>query len=299
MKKLVLMFSIALVLSLTFAVTFAGCSGGSVAGGGSRVIMVPRAVATITEAMALATDGDTVFIEPKLYRHSTKTGERFPIQIPTGVTLTGEFWAKVGIECDEPVPAIEVVGDRVKIENLTIASPSGRATAGIVANFVDDLTVEQCNIRTTSGVICIGGSRPTVNRCIIASRQRFTDAGVHLELVEEPTVTQNTIVGYFDGLRLIKSSSATVRENIVDGASVGFSAGLIVERSTLASLANNDVLAHFVSFPPGILRADQGNLSVDPMFVNRNFGDFRLRADSPCATAGPDGGPIGALPVAP
>lgn len=50
-------------------------------------------------------------------------------------------------------------------------------------------------------------------------------------------------------------------------------------------------------FPP--LMAASGNISVNPLFVNRAARDYRLRHESPCIGAGADGVNLGALGVAP
>jgi hypothetical protein len=108
----------------------------------------------------------------------------------------------------------------------------------------------------------------------------------HVCVAEFNTFVANTVTG----VRAIEKTSGlgggiiTLRNSIVWGNATQ----LVVESTGSIDAAYCDVEGSLV---PG-----QGNLSLDPLFLDAAAADYRLGAGSPCRGAASDGGDLGALP---
>jgi len=102
--------------------------------------------------------------------------------------------------------------------------------------------------------------------------------------------SQQTCVG------IPASNNLNIAHNIVTHAGPG-ACGFIVFDSDVIFL-NNDVWNpqdyNSTPFCGDIVEPPTNNFSLDPEFIDPENEDFRLKESSPCKTAGPDGGEIGA-----
>ncbi|MBU1650829.1 right-handed parallel beta-helix repeat-containing protein [bacterium] len=70
--------------------------------------------------------------------------------------------------------------------------------------------------------------------------------------------------------------------------------GINVAGASTPTIAYNDVFQDELGFPYGGVSPARNNIELNPQFVDIANGDFHLQSGSPCLTAGPDGGEIGA-----
>lgn len=152
-------------------------------------------------------------------------------------------------------------GVRVVLGTATIADCviSGNSGAGVSANGF--ATLADCVISGNNDGVSIPGGTTTINNCTIAG---------------------NTSVGVFvDGTPRISNC-------IIAFNNYGFS----WESTGLPqTMSHNDVYGNTTANYLHAMDATgaNGNISADPVFVNRAGVDFRLLAASPCVNAGADG----------
>ncbi len=113
------------------------------------------------------------------------------------------------------------------------------------------------------------------------------------------TLANNQAGSYHGAINLFKCD-LLVTHTIIFGSSSG-SAIRSSSSQGLVSLACSNLFANkdrnFIQRLQG-LEGKNGNLSLDPLFMDMGGGDFRLQPESPCsAAANPGCGLIGALPV--
>jgi len=95
------------------------------------------------------------------------------------------------------------------------------------------------------------------------------------------TIVNNTSIGG-SGVFVQGGSVVTIANNILAFGRTGVSAGSLAETSVF----NNNAFGNSKDYWPADLARSGGNLSVDPGFVDREGGDFRLSMDSPLIDGG-------------
>jgi parallel beta-helix repeat protein len=164
---------------------------------------------------------------------------------------------------------------------------------------------------TQGGGIYIDSSAPLIAGNFIQGNQADANAGVFLFLESSPELLNNTIadnvsqLGGAGGLGASLLCSPKITHNtIVSNSSSGQCAGIAADARSTVSLTNSilwnqgselcveepssRVIAIHSDIEGG--HAGDGNISVDPLFVDPSNGDYRLRFGSPCIDAGLDTG---------
>jgi parallel beta-helix repeat protein len=142
------------------------------------------------------------------------------------------------------------------------------------------------------GVCCVSSGPAISNNIIIGNTVNGTygyGGGIYSSSSSSPVISNNTIArntasGGGGGVYCNWSSPA-VSDNIV-----AFNSSGLYQSGTLGSptLSHNCVYGNTTYNYSGVANptGTNGNISVDPRFVNKNAGDYRLAAFSPCIDAG-------------
>ena len=100
-----------------------------------------------------------------------------------------------------------------------------------------------------------------------------------------PTISNNTITGNIGGITSLSNSSPVIKNNIITSNGNGY--GISVSASDTPVITYNDVWGS-ANYNPTI--PDQtginGNISIDPNFVNPDANNYHLDPNSPCVNAG-------------
>ncbi|HVR74727.1 MAG TPA: lamin tail domain-containing protein [Planctomycetota bacterium] len=119
------------------------------------------------------------------------------------------------------------------------------------------------------------------------------DSGTAIALKSGVSLTEchhNTLVGNQEGLNLFAKAGAADGGHGIFHSLIVWSniADVKLDRLSTAVFTHSNVWS---GAPPG-----EGNISIDPGFVDAPRGNFALRASSPCAGTGKDGSDMGAVP---
>jgi len=265
---------------------------------------VPQDCASIAEALALASYGDTVLVSPGTYEEN--------VQLPAGVTLRSMSGADSTVIDAGGGTGLRISGDDsrksapdipARLEGLTITGAGG---TGVVAT-AGAPRIAQCILAGNSGekgggVSCEGGT-PVITHCAFTGNRASTAGGGLYAENSSPTVESCTFSGNSapgGGGVASRCSSVDLSNSIIafsdDGGAVECLDGGTVAL-TCCDLYRN-CGGDWVGEIAGQLGSG-GNISVDPLFCNADSGDFHLDEHSLCAPGcSGDCGLIGALGTA-
>ena len=217
--------------------------------------------------------------------------------------------------------AIDLRTDNITVEDCSASNCS----LGFIINGKNGV-VRNCRAEDCGGAVYVGGENATVEDCrLFKPRDRFMvpmyhqdDTGIQYYYPAHGGVIRgNLCVGFATGI-FIKAKSAPylIEHNTIDGAGQGTGFGATKwaegEQFRYNIIVN---CARQVEVPPkapksdmhhnALFGPDREKLSsvgpatqiVDPKFVWPEYGDYRLKNDSPCLKLAQNGRPCGALPA--
>ena len=154
----------------------------------------------------------------------------------------------------------------------------------------------------TYGIVVSGAGPVRLAENVVTGN---ADAGILGMDEGELEIHRNTLVDNgSNGVRLVSGSTATVVDNTLVGHRGG---GVSAEEfRNVAEIGYNDVWDNGTTEKDGGpgrnyagVAAPPSDRSINPFFLNDAEGDYRLRSNSPLLNAASDGGPVGALGMAP
>jgi nitrous oxidase accessory protein len=172
-------------------------------------------VATITEALEQAEDGDRIVIGPGTYREGTLTVER-------SVTLEGEGWPVLDGEGTHSV--MVVTAPDVELRGLVFRGAGVshvRDHAAILMEAAHGCRIEGNRLEENFFGIYLA----RVRGCVVAdnqitasgTREASSGNGVHLWDVRQVEVRGNRIAGHRDGIYLEFAEGTVIRDNVSEG----------------------------------------------------------------------------------
>jgi len=167
---------------------------------------------TITRALQQAQPGSVIQLAPGLYQPN----EDFPLQVPAGVTLTGDKAQLVTIQGGGTTEGGNVgrrnvalvLGDRAQVREVTITNPSG--TGILTADGAALIVRNRLTGCQQHGMLAIGTAQPFL------SENEFSDNGsTGLTMVDQVKgeIRQNRFIGSEEGLNLKAQSAPLVVNN--------------------------------------------------------------------------------------
>ena len=175
---------------------------------------------------------------------------------------------------------------------------------------IKDSVIKQNIRRTGGGIYCSPESVIEVSNCIIVENIATVSGGGIAVIstrghanITNCTISRNTANERGGGVYTsIETSHFTISNSIVwgnnsNGTHAEFFAG--GEKITISSCDIRDGLAGIRRNPDGEWFKYEDNIDKDPLFVNPDRGDYRLRRNSPAKNMGADPSLAGSLSVTP
>ncbi len=206
-----------------------------------------------------------------------------------------------GIFCRDSSPTII---------NCTISgntTGSGTTDSGGIGCMRSSPHIINCTISSNTstnsagGIGCYWNSSPTITNCIIADNTTgYWGGGINCYESSSPIITNCIIAGNAanrgGGIRCY-SSSPIITNCTFSGNSAGSRGGGMFNDSSSPTLTNcilwGDTPEEIYSGTPVVTYSDvqggwpgEGNIDIDPMFVEAANGDYHLQASSPCIETG-------------
>ena len=244
---------------------------------------VPNQYATITGALLDATGGDTILVHPGTYHETLELGERH-----SGIRLVGENPETTILEGNANLAVVTFFGtDNFILKGFTIInggvagvelSAHSQGTTGnvisgcrITENIGDGvlITANEANVLENNLIFWNGVSG------VYAYDQNTGDAGFPQPVISFNTITDNN----YDGVNLANSSAKVYYNILAVNGRYG-----VNRLNGSPALGRNIVWGNDDGEYFGIAMGT-GDIAFDPMFVDRDYGDYRPGPTSPAKDA--------------
>ena len=197
-----------------------------------RTLHVPGDAATIADAIAAASPGDTILVGPGTYRENLDfAGKAIAVRSTDGAahtTIAGATSAPVVSFTHQEPPAATLDGFTVRghPEQLSAASPEPTPTGGGVDIEGASPTVEHDVIgpawaQSGSGVYILGGAATVSHDTIagnVATQNSFSDGGgLGIWGVTQVTVLDSVVSGNSYGISVAQAQSVSMEGNLIKG----------------------------------------------------------------------------------
>jgi serine/threonine protein phosphatase PrpC len=206
----------------------------------STLLVGPRDLATIGEAMALAQPGDTILVEPGVYRES--------IRLRSGIDLVSRQARGATLEGQATVVSAESVRDAAFI-GFRIAG-TGAVGIRLIDSDVDVSGVEISGM-LTAGIEIGGASGGSIQAARIAGNAGpgILIGGASRTLIAHNVVTANGLTqgSLRPGVRIVESASPVLSGNVISGN--GAEQIWISALYNGADLATNNVISPVIRNP--------------------------------------------------
>jgi len=291
----------------------------------------------LSKILADTLHAHTIYLAGGVYSPSTN-GEHFPLDMVSYVSLSGESRDGVILDAEGQSRVMTLNQDQgITIENVTItggwASKGGGIECRDSSPSLVNVTISGNTAWTGNGggILCFNSNPSLESVTISGNTADYYGGGISCDVNSNPslvnvTVSGNTADYYGGGIWSSDSNpslvNVTVSENTAkDGGGIycGWSSSPSLVNTTLWNNLPQEVYFYQDGTPnsitiaysdvqggeEGIVTNDNGtvnwldgNIDVDPLFVDPENSDFHLQEGSPCIDAGTDVGLpfIGAAP---
>lgn len=248
-------------------------------GGGTQPVARVWARDDVIDGFTLrnGTDGVYSYSPTAVFSNDTITGNA-----AKGADVVGGTATIAGCRVTGNTYGVYANGGMAVVTNSTV---SGNTSDGVYASTFGPATVAGSTISGNGGkgVNANGGAATITSSTVYGNASDGLYVGVHGKTtIANSTICGNGGSGLYSNYGLVTLINTIVAFNAASGlkgTSTSFTAGT----------SHNDVYANvtgnYAGFTPP---AGQGNLSLDPLFIDAATGNYRLQGGSPCIDAGDD-----------
>jgi len=192
-----------------------------------------------------------------------------PSIIGNGIEENHSSDAGGGVHC--------AISGNADIENNLIAK---NGVNGINCYYSSPLISKNIIVENDScGIICSGNSSPLITNNLIGGN---SDDAINISNFSSAVIVNNTIIKNEDGIDCEGSSQATLMNNIIVN---NYESGIDVDDEANPFIAYNNVWSNGEDYED-LASPGTGDISVDPLFVDPDGGDYHLQEGSPCIDSG-------------
>ncbi|MGA1870035.1 MAG: right-handed parallel beta-helix repeat-containing protein [bacterium] len=203
-------------------------------------------------------------------------------------------------------------GSGTVLKGVTIQNGNAENGGGIFCQYQCFPTIDKCIIienaaNTGGGIFCSQYSSPAISNCIISGNSTISAGGGIVcsdsssPYITNCIITENSANGAGGGISCSNSSSPLITNCTIAGNSGASEkgGGISCSNSSSPTIINCILWNHSVpeiftynSSPHVIYSnirntyAGEGNISINPSFLNATSGDYHLQCNSPCIDAG-------------
>ena len=285
-------------------------------------IRVPQDKSTIQAGINAATRGDMVLVADGVYTGRSNVSLDFMGKSIIVRSVNGAASAIVDCQNQNTRGFYFRNGETQTsvLDGFTITNGSGIFCSNSSPTIVN-CTITNNQAQNGAGIVCYNSSSPTITSCIITDNQAQSGAGVYCEK-SSPNLTNCTIIGnradsngggVFCNNSLLIIINCTITNNQAQsgGGIYGTNNVLLTVINTILwgdspqeiflsvgkpntiNISYSDVQdgqSGIVVNDNGTVNWEDGNIEVDPLFVDAIVGDYRLMYDSSCIGAGTNTG---------
>ena len=256
----------------------------------AAIIHVPGDYPTIQEGINAAQPGDTVQVAAGTYTETLNMKESVIIQ-GAGADVTiieggdGVFAWGIGegkldgfTVRNSNLTGIHCYTTSVTFSNNVIIN-NNHTGIGCFDDLANPVIINNAIIGNGGdGIRCDGASHPKIMNNIIGGNR---GEAIGLYGSSSPNIINNTVIKNADGIDCEDSSQPTIMNNIVVN---NCGSGIDVDDGAAPVVGYNNVWGNgedYENLEPGI-----GDISVDPLFIDPEAGNYQLQDGSPCIDAG-------------
>ena len=189
--------------------------------------------------------------------------------------------------------AIPILDNMTISENTSHYSGGGICLDGSSPNLENVIIIRNNSMDQGGGIVCKDSSSPTLKYVTISENSASAGGGVYLVNASNPTLNNVTITNNSSctagGIYLTSNSTPTLVNTILWNDSpqeIYFDANWASNSITIEYSDVQGGQDSIVTNDNGTVSWGNGNINVDPRFVNPENGDFHLQWGSPCIDAG-------------
>ena len=289
----------------------------SVAVGRAEIINVPADIDSIQGGINLATDGDTVLVQPGTYLENINYNGK-NIVVGSLILIAGDtsYISRTIIDGGQSGSVVTFSsgeGPTAFLQGFTITNGSTSSGGGIYCNFNSSPVLANVRVIGNSasswggGIYCDNGSSPSLLNVTVSGNTVDGNGGgiccrhsSNVTLVNV-IVSGNSATGYAGGVCLRGNSNPSLINVTVTGNSAGSYSGGIYSGNSSHPVLTNTILwnnppveiylessslmtATYSDIQDGWVGS--GNIDADPLFVDTTSGAYHLQIGSPGIDAG-------------
>jgi parallel beta-helix repeat protein len=244
----------------------------------------------ISESVNTAASGDVIEVTPGTYHEMIDINNKSIVLQSMNPTDSGTVNSTI-IDATGLNYAIRITGSsNCVVDGLTLQNSAANLSSGLIVCDNSSVSILHCNIfNSGNGVYCLDTGAPTIQYNRIHS---CSNAGIYSVAQLQPTILDNYVYNCGTGVCLQNSSTgAQIRNDTITNNNyygVRVISGSLPAISNCILWNNNDDLSGCNATYSCISNNDlgQGNIHLNPLFVDANSYNFALSNNSPCIDAG-------------